>query len=356
MSSFAPDDRLPVGKLPSALLERLLAANSIDDPSVLVGPGIGRDAAAFLLDSGVVVAKSDPITFAAAGAADYLVDVNANDLACMGATPRYLLVTALFPDGTLVSDVERHFLDLGAAARRRGISLVGGHTEVTAGIDRPILVGMMLGVAEESGLIVPGNAQPGDRLMLSGAIAVEGTSLLANELCAKLRSAVPESVLQRAMHFVREPGISVSGVARALTPLAGVRALHDPTEGGLGMGVREIAMASGCGAEIDLARVPVHPETVAIAAALGLNPLGMLASGSLLAAVAPDAAPSAVAAANAAGASLSDIGMLLPDGAGFWMVSGAGREPIPEWTTDEVSRALAAAVPGPAKARMGAGQ
>ena len=66
-------------------------------------------------------------------------------------------------------------------------------------------------------------------------------------------------------------------------------ALHDPTEGGLATGVRELALAAGCGATIDRDAVPVLPETAAIAGALGLDPLGMLASGSLLAAAEPDA-------------------------------------------------------------------
>ncbi|MGI9254229.1 MAG: AIR synthase-related protein [Thermomicrobiales bacterium] len=337
-----PNERLPVGKLPSALLERLLAAHAPTDPAVLVGPGIGRDAAAFVVQHGVLVAKSDPITFATEGAADYLVDINANDLACMGAFPRFLLVTALFPEHTLVSDVERTFTELGEACRRHGIALIGGHTEVSSGVDRPILVGMMLGEAEERGLIEPGQARPGDRLLMSGAIAVEGTALLARELRDSLSESLPADVLARARQFTSDPGISVTSVARAIGKLPGVRAMHDPTEGGLGMGVREIAIASECGAELELDRVPIHPETAAIASALGLDPLGMLASGSLLAAIAPESVGAAIDAASAAGSILTDIGVLTPEADGFWLVSANGRTPIPEWTTDEVSRAIAA--------------
>lgn len=356
VSSFSPRDRLSVGKLPSALLERLLAAYVPTDPAVLVGPGIGRDAAAIAVDRGVLVAKSDPITFATSGAADYLVDVNANDLACMGAEPRFMLVTALFPDGTMVEDVERHFDELGAACRRRGIALVGGHTEVTAGLDRTILVGMMLGEAGTGGLLAPGQAIPGDLLMVSGAIAVEGTALLARELGESLGRLAPQAVLERARHFTADPGISVAAAARALAHLPGVHALHDPTEGGLGMGVREIAAASGCGAMLDRERVPILPETAAIAAALGLDPLGMLASGSLLAAVSPDAEAAARDAANQAGADLTTIGFLTPPEGGFRMNVGGQTLPIPEWTMDEVSRALAAAGSEIARERHGVSQ
>ncbi len=122
------DAPLPLGKLPAPLLGRLVEAHRVTDPSVLVGPGIGRDAAAIAVGGTVLVAKTDPITFATRSAAAYLVDVNANDLACLGATPRWLLVTALLPAGTTAADVERQFAALAVACARRGVSLVGGHT------------------------------------------------------------------------------------------------------------------------------------------------------------------------------------------------------------------------------------
>src|SRR3954468_22439635 len=92
--------RLPVGKLPGQLLGRLIADYATSDPTVLVGPGIGGDAAAIDLGATTLVVKFDPITFASESPAQYLVDVNANDLACLGATPRWMMVTALLPEGT----------------------------------------------------------------------------------------------------------------------------------------------------------------------------------------------------------------------------------------------------------------
>ena len=104
-----PDSRLPVGKLPSELLGRLLATYATSDPTVLVGPGVGGDAAAIDLGETTLVVKSDPITFASESPAQYLVDVNANDLACLGATPRWMMVTALLPEGTTESSSRRTF-------------------------------------------------------------------------------------------------------------------------------------------------------------------------------------------------------------------------------------------------------
>jgi hydrogenase maturation factor len=343
-------ERFGVGKLPSSFLARLLATYVPHDGGVIVGPGIGRDAAAIAFGDRILVAKTDPITFATDHAATYLVDVNGNDLACLGARPRWLLVTALLPEGVGAEEVESQFAELAAACAARSIALVGGHTEVTAGLDRTILVGMMLGDTSHDGLLLPGGARPGDRLLLTKGIALEGTALLARERAAELAAVLGEETVQRAQHLLMEPGISVVRDVDVLLPVGGVAALHDPTEGGLGMGVREMGSASNCGVLLFEDRLPILPETRAVAAAFGLDPLGMLASGALLVAARPDAVPALVAAADDACIPIADIGEVVPEAEGFVLVTADGRRPLPEWTTDEVSRALAEGLPASAGA------
>ena len=332
---------LPVGKLPAALLGRLVAAHGSTDPAVLVGPGIGRDAAAIRLGDVVLVAKTDPITFATRSAAAYLVDVNANDLACLGATPRWLLATALLPEGMTAGAVEEQFAELFETCARRRISLVGGHTEVTTGIDRTILVGLLLGETTEERLLRPGGAQPGDRLLLTKGLAVEGTALLANELGDRLAAAIGPGSVERAVGLLADPGISVVRDAEVLLASGGVTALHDPTEGGLATAVRELATAAGCGAEVERSAVPVIPETAAIARALGLDPLGMLGSGALLAAVPARAVGSALAALRSAGIDAAEIGELLPEGVPVSLRTHDGQRPLRNTPEDEVARFLA---------------
>ena len=222
MSVPRPAAPLPVGKLPVEVLSGLLAGVERADPSVLVGPGIGRDAAAIRAGGAIVVAKTDPITFAGKDAAAYLVDINANDLACLGATARWLLVTALLPEGTTQGEVGEQFASLGAACRRRGISLVGGHTEVTDAVVRTVLVGQLLGTCGEEELLPPGGGHAGDRLLVSKAIAVEGTALLANERGDQLARALGGPVVERAGRLLEDPGISVVPEARALLAAGGV--------------------------------------------------------------------------------------------------------------------------------------
>jgi hydrogenase expression/formation protein HypE len=341
-----PPSGLPVGKLPGQLLARLIETYATSDQTVVVGPGIGGDAAAIDVGSETLVVKSDPITFASESPARYLVDVNANDLACLGASPRWMMVTALLPEGTTEETVESHFRELRDACVERSISLVGGHTEITFGIKRPILVGVLIGQVEGARLLRPGGARAGDRLVLTNAIAIEGTALVARELGDRLRKTVDSQIVEQAANLLSDPGISVAAHAMALLDAGGITALHDPTEGGLATGVRELALAAGCGATIDREAVPIRPETAAIADALGLEPLGMLASGSLLAAAAPEAVEHLASVSDTLGFPLTPIGEVTEPGSDFVLRMNGTEQELPAFATDETARALGSAQEG----------
>ena len=137
------------GKFPVHLLKRLLAKVDIGDERVLLGPRIGEDAAVLDFGDRVLVAKSDPVTFASHLIGWYAVQVNANDVACAGAVPRWFLATLLVPEHTSEAEAESIFDQVLEGCTSLGVSLVGGHSEVTAGITRPIVVGCMLGEAEK---------------------------------------------------------------------------------------------------------------------------------------------------------------------------------------------------------------
>ncbi len=331
---------LPLGKLPGHLLARLLERYATPDERLLVGPGIGRDAAAIALDDArALVVKSDPITFATAEVGWYLVNVNANDLACLGATPRWLLVTALLPEGrTTPASVEALFAGLADACAGLGIALAGGHTEITYGLDRPILVGTLLGEATREELVVPGNARPGDTILLTKGLAVEGTALIAGEREAEVAARHGADFAARCRGFLRDPGISVvrdSVVARAK---GSVHALHDPTEGGVATGLRELAQAAGLGLLVDGDALPVYPETAQLCADYGLDPLGLIASGSLLIAAPPEASEPILSGLRDAGIDATAIGHFTEPRDGLLLRRHGRDEPLPEFAADEVTK------------------
>ena len=331
---------LQPGKLPSDLLHRLLRDYPVTDDRVLLGPGIGRDSAAISFGDTVLVVKSDPITFPTDRPALHLLHVNANDIACQGAVPRWLLVTALLPAGSTTEEsVSSLFADLMREAAAIGVSVIGGHTEITAGLDRPLLIGTMLGETTAAGLIDPTLAQPGDRLLVTKTVGIEGTALLAGAFAPQLAAADWESAaIQSAQSMLDDPGISVVAEAGLLSSAGVVTALHDPTEGGIASAVREIAIAAGCGVIISRDAIPVDPRTASLCSTLAIDPLGLLASGSLLAAVPKERMESAESVLHAAGIPYRWIGKLTPEASGFRMRTGMTDGELPDFATDEVAR------------------
>jgi hydrogenase maturation factor len=283
---------LRTGKLPSDVLGSLLSRIPHQDPRVLLGPAVGRDAAVIDIGRGrVLVAKTDPVTFAAEDIGWYAVNVNANDIACMGARPSWFMATVLLPVGCS-EELPLQILDqMTRAADGLGVELVGGHTEVTAGVDRPIVVGAMLGECAREDLVTGEGMTPGDAVVLCGDIAIEGTALLAKEAVDVLRAAaVDERVLSAARDLLYEPGISVLAASAALVAVEKPRLMHDPTEGGIATALHEMALLAGMTLRIDPTAIGVVEETRIICEALRLDTLGLLASGALLAIMSPDAA------------------------------------------------------------------
>jgi hydrogenase maturation factor len=334
--------KLPAGKLPPEMLRTLLASLPAADYPVVVGAEFGEDAA--VIDVGapeLLVAKTDPITFAAEDMGRYLLAVNSNDLATVGAEPRWLLVTALLPEGIASEQGTGLFDGLKEACAESGVVLVGGHTEITVGLDRPVLVGCLLGTVRRDRLVRTSGARVGDAILLAGGIAIEGTAILAAEHAgALLAQGVAPAVIEAASGWLRVPGIAVLPAARILRATGAVHAMHDPTEGGLLTALAELAEAAGVGLSIDAAAISVLPECRAICAALGLDPLGLLASGALLATLAETELPAALEGLRAAGIPAARIGAVVPASAGRAFVAGDRVLPLPVFARDELARYL----------------
>ncbi len=330
----------PLGKLPSDHLARLLADHAPSDPRVVLGPGIGRDAAVIDFGDKYVIAKTDPITFASDEIGWYAVHVNANDVACTGATPRWFLATLLLPQRqTTPSLVDAIFDQIADACHELGIALVGGHTEITHGLDRPIVVGCMLGEVSPDRLVRPDGARPGDALLVTKGIAVEGTAIIAREINGLSGlNGLDRDFLERCRGFLHEPGISVVRDARVATAAGQVHAMHDPTEGGLATGLLELAEAAGVGLEVEEDAIPILLETRDLCTRLGLDPLGLIASGALLLAVALEDADTVLSALKEAGIAAAHIGQVVERKRGVVLQSGTGARPIPHFELDEIAR------------------
>ena len=329
---------LPAGKLPNAFLEELLAQYPVSDPSVIVGPSVGEDTAAVEIEGeAVLVLKTDPITFATQDIGHYAVSVNANDMATAGAAARWMLTTLLLPVGFSRSAVRRIFSDLHTACTRQGITLCGGHTEITDAVARPVVAGMMAGTIARDDLIRKRRMAPGDRVLVTKGVAVEGTAIIAAEFRARLvEKGMPAGEIDACSRF-REM-ISILPEARLAWQVDGVSALHDVTEGGIATALEELSQAGGRGIRIRCDRLPIFPETRRMGAILGIDPLGLIGSGSLLICCRPAGADTLLASLCQNGIAVADIGTVTDGPPGIDARTADAAVVWPRFAVDEITR------------------
>lgn len=331
---------LPVGKVPVDLLRRLLARFAkTRDPRVVVGAGIGLDAAAIRIGRRALIAKTDPITFVAEEIGTYALLINANDLATMGATPKWFLATVLLPArATTIPSVNRLFAQLHTICRRLRVSLCGGHSEVTDAVTRPVVVGCLLGECAPGKIVTTAGAQIGDAVLLTKGLAIEAVSILARERANEIRRRHGARFLARCRRYLTEPGVSILKEARVAMAIGGVHAMHDPTEGGLSSALYEMAEAAGVGLKIDANSIRILPEAAQLCADFGLNPLGAIASGSLLICADQACETRMAARLRRVRIPVTRIGTVVPKRNGVTLIEKGHERPFPRFAADELAR------------------
>jgi HAD superfamily hydrolase (TIGR01509 family) len=332
---------LPQGKLPVDVLARFLRGIDTADPAILVGAALGEDIAALdIAGDEVLVVHSDPITLTTADLGRAAVTVNANDIATSGAEPRWLLTTALLPTGTTAAEALHLLGDLTAACRDQGIASIGGHTEITSAVTQPVVSCTVLGVLRRADLRDKRGAREGDRVIFTKALAVEGTALLASERGDRLLELGMDAAELARCRDLGEL-LSVVPEARIAAGFAGVRAMHDVTEGGLATALAELGVAGGHEIDVDRDVIPMYAETEHLCALLGAEPLGLIGSGSLLICCAPQEAGALRDALGYAGIAATDIGAVGRPGAGVNARASGRPAPWPVFAVDEAARLLA---------------
>ena len=329
---------LPVGKLPPELLARFLHSLESTDTSLIIGPRVGEDAAVIDIGNQYLVAKTDPITFATDAIGWYAVCVNSNDIAAMGALPRWFLATILLPEDASVQLTETIFEQLTGACEQLNITLCGGHTEVTHGLSRPMIAGFMLGLVEKDELITSAGAQAGDDLLLTKGMAIEATSIIARERAVEVEQKYGHAWLSRAQGFLYDPGISVLRDAQIACSVGGVHAMHDPTEGGLATAVHELVQCSEKGVCLWEDELPIACESRQLCDDYDINPLGAISSGALLLAVDPTFSSRIIHALEDVQIPCARVGKVLPEKEGVCILKAGVSRALPLFVADEITK------------------
>jgi hydrogenase expression/formation protein HypE len=332
--------KLLPGKLPAKVLAAFFAQLP-HDPAVVVGPAVGEDAAVIARGENYLVVALDPVTLSDQPGR-FVVQINVNDVAVMGAKPRWLLAALILPGASTgassLEDAERILGELSSTCRELNIALVGGHSEVSSAVSRPVVVGCLLGEAKRDELVTSAGARPGDALLLAGGFPIEGAAILAREFAPVLRAkGVPSAVIKRAAGWLDEPGISVLRIVQTIMGVTHPHALHDPTEGGVSTALYELAAASNVKLVVCDGSLSPLPDAASICTAIGLDPLGLLASGCVLAAIEPEATDDVLQALSIAGIPGTVIGCVLA-GSDVVITSPAGEIPMPRFARDELAR------------------
>ena len=272
---------MKIGKVPENVLKRsVMKQLHYKRDEVILGPGIGEDCAALALaEDEILVMSTDPITGTAKDIGKLAIQITANDLASAGAEPIGVMLTILLPDGTREIALKRIMEQMECACREAKMQILGGHTEVTAVVNQPVVNVAGVAKSKKGSLISTAGARAGMDIVVSKWVGIEGTMIFAKEKEAELKEHFPADFVDTAIGFDRY--LSVVPEAAVATQ-SSVAAMHDVTEGGLFGALWEMAEASGVGLEIDLKKIPIRQETVEICEYFDVNPYGLISSGMML--------------------------------------------------------------------------
>jgi hydrogenase expression/formation protein HypE len=333
---------LPVGKLDISFLSDLLESYTTTDESVAIGARVGEDAAVLDMGDRFLVAKTNPITFATDEIGWYVVNVCVNNMVVRGVRPRWMLNCILLPeDKTTPQMVEEIFRQIYEASRQVGVLIIGGHTEVTYGLDRPIVTGFLIGEIDREHLIATGGAKVGDTIMVTKALGVEGTAIIAREMADDLiQKGCSVDFIERAQNFLYDPGIGVFQDALTAAETGLIHCMTDATEGGLATALHEMAEAAEVGVLVEAENVPVLPETAQICAEYGIDPMGLIASGMLIMTAAPDSVGEIRRRMLKINIDCTPIGTVTARSAGCRLSKAGVESDLPYYATDELTRVL----------------
>ncbi len=272
---------MEIGKVPENILKRAVFKQIHHRrQEVFLYPGVGEDCSAMTVGQNeALVFSVDPITAAGSGMGTFAVHITANDIASSGAEPVGILLSILLPPRKREKYLRELMQEIETACKGLNIEIMGGHTEVTDAVNKPIITVTGVGKAEKGSVVSTAGLKPGDELVMTKWAGLEGTAIIAAEKRGQLEKTLPPELLDTAAAFTDY--LSVVPEAKVAVN-TGVSAMHDVTEGGIFGALWEMGEASGVGITADLMKIPIRQETIEVCEPFGINPYQMMSSGSML--------------------------------------------------------------------------
>jgi hydrogenase expression/formation protein HypE len=325
---------LKVGKLDNKLLEEIVFRHIRHRrPEVLTRPGVGEDCAVVDFGSYECVLSTDPITAAASQAGLLAIHVSCNDIASNGVAPLGVLLAVLLPEGTREEEVREIMRQAAETAEELDVEIIGGHTEVTAAVTKPVIISTAIGRAPKGASQRAKDMRPGDFLLLTKQAGLEGTGILASDFKERLAAVLSEAELLEAASMLSRVSVVREGVIAGRIGTAG---MHDITEGGVLGAVLEMCEISGTGAEIWEDAIPVAAVTRKLCAHFDIDCLRLISSGSMLIAARPAEKDALLSAIREAGVEIACIGVVRERDAGVCLVCDGVRRLVDPPGADEI--------------------
>ena len=317
------DKILNIGKLDSDVLEKIVFQNiSYKRPEVKVRPGIGEDCAVVDFGAYDCVMSTDPITASVKDIGRLAIHITCNDIASNGVEPLGIMLAVMLPVGTTEDQVASIMQDAAAAAARCCVEIIGGHTEVTPVVSRPVIISTAVGRAAAGRSQSASEAEAGDGIYMTKYAGIEGTGILAGDFAERLAGILSPSELAFAHELLDEVSVIAEGVAAGRI---GTHGMHDITEGGILGAVWEVCNIAGLGCEIWEDKIPVLDVTRKICEHFDINCLRLISSGCMLI-IAPQAKEDELCGAvEEAGVKITKIGITCPNEKGLKIISADGR-------------------------------
>ncbi|HXL02306.1 MAG TPA: AIR synthase family protein [Candidatus Atribacteria bacterium] len=269
-----------VGKIPPSVLERLVFPfQGKKRKEVIWGAQLGRDCGIVQLGKELISLTCDPITGSSFHLGLLATQVVVNDLVCSGAEPVALLVTLIFPPGISEKEIEIIMRELDEVGKELGVSIIGGHTEISEAVNRSIIHCTGLGWVKDNHLPDVSKIEAGDYIVMTKGAGIEGTAILFSEKGKEWQHLLDEETINKGKEFWKMMSVFQEGkIALPFHP----HALHDATEGGVLGAIWEACTSKGLGFEIEEEKILVYPQTRVLAQLLNLDPLKLISSGTLI--------------------------------------------------------------------------
>lgn len=309
-----------IGKIPPEILEKIvmepMKGSKVKRDDVILRPTTGEDCSAIDLGGEFCILSTDPITGAAKDIGYLAVQINCNDIYSAGAEPMGVLLTVLLPPESDEALLEEMMTGAIKAAEERNIEILGGHTEVTDAVCKPVISAAVIGKTRDRKILSTGGAKAGQDVIMTKWAGTEGTAILAKEWEEGLKAYLSEEELKLAREMKNYLSVEKES---EIAFEHGATAMHDATEGGILGAVWEVAECSGLGVDVYVENIPVKEETKKICKVMGIDYLGLISSGTMI--IAADDGNKLVEKLQEAGIEAAVIGKLT-EGGKYMLVNG----------------------------------